>query len=278
MGMIQVLNYGGGIQSVAICVLIRRGLLPRPDHIVIADTGYEVQSTWDYLEQVTQPYLLPIGLQVEIVSPEYGRYGLYDNQGGLLMPMHTATGQLRTFCSGNWKRDVVNEYIYGRYPLAESFYSKAEKRQKYRRVYVDMCKWIGFSFDEKQRATLSPERQGIAIRYPLFEASLALGQQVTRQVCRDIIKAEGLPLPCKSRCWFCPHQSNAEWRELRDTSPDEFNKAVRFDTEHRDSMPDERRCDSTIYLHSSRKPLVFVNLEAESSGNSRQCQLGTCFV
>jgi hypothetical protein len=275
--MIQVLNYGGGIQSVAICVLIKRGVLPKPDHIVIADTGYEVQSTWDYLNQVTQPYLRDMGLRVEIASPAYGRYGLYDNAGGLLMPVHTATGQMRTFCSGNWKRDVVNEYIYGCYPMQESYTSKKHQCQMYRRVYADLCKWIGFSFDEKHRATLTPERKGVTIRYPLFEASVTLGRQMTRQVCKDLIVAEGLPLPRKSRCWHCPHQSNAEWRELRDTSPPEWAQAVQFDEAHRDAMPDVTMHDSRVYLHNSRAALAEADLD-EDSGTHRQCGLGTCFV
>lgn len=38
---IEILNYGGGRQTVAMCILIKRGVLPRPDHIIIADTGRE---------------------------------------------------------------------------------------------------------------------------------------------------------------------------------------------------------------------------------------------
>lgn len=274
---LQVLNYGGGIQSVAICVLIKRGVLPRPDHIIIADTGYEVQSTWSYLKSVTQPYLKDIGLYVEIAPASMGRYGLYDRQDKLLMPMHTATGQLRTHCSGNWKRDVVNEYIYSLYPLREGYHSKTHKRQCYRRVYVEMCKWIGFSLDEGRRANLKPERKGISIRYPLFEASMKLFRQITRRVCEEIILSEGLPLPRKSRCWHCPHQSNAEWRELRDTSPGEWHAACHFDDKHRSSMTDERFTDSRVYLHRSRTRLRDANLDG-GEDIATQCTMGVCFV
>jgi hypothetical protein len=39
-----VLNYGGGRQTVAICILIARGILPKPDRIVIAEQrGVEVE-------------------------------------------------------------------------------------------------------------------------------------------------------------------------------------------------------------------------------------------
>ena len=54
---------GGGIQSVAIGVLFKEGVLPKPDFAGIADTGRECQSTWDYLDGVLNPYLRDTGVQ-----------------------------------------------------------------------------------------------------------------------------------------------------------------------------------------------------------------------
>lgn len=47
---LSVWMYGGGTQSIAIAALILQGKLPVPTWAVIADTGREKQSTWDYLE------------------------------------------------------------------------------------------------------------------------------------------------------------------------------------------------------------------------------------
>lgn len=55
--MTIVWSYGGGVQSAAIGVLIREGVLPVPDLAVIADTGRERRSTWEYLRRFMQPYL-----------------------------------------------------------------------------------------------------------------------------------------------------------------------------------------------------------------------------
>lgn len=253
--MPTILNYGGGIQSVALCVLIARGVQPRPDHIVIADTGYEVASTWHYLEQHTQPLLASIGLAVEVAPHSLSRYNLTDRHGGLLIPAHTSTGQLRLFCSANWKRDVVNRWMQEEHSIR------------------DMEKWIGFSLDERRRAKLRPERQGIAIRYPLIELAL------TRSDCKTIILSAGLPLPQKSRCWFCPHQSNEEWRALRDTSPPaDWGRACAFDEDWRDAMPYEAADDSRIWLHRSRVPLSAADLSRDGLGDDGQCGLGMCFV
>ena len=40
----NILNYGGGRQTVAMLVAIKRELIERPDRIVIADTGREKTS------------------------------------------------------------------------------------------------------------------------------------------------------------------------------------------------------------------------------------------
>lgn len=65
--MTQVLGYGGGVQTVAMCLLVAKGVLPNPDRIVCADTSREVDSTWEYLDRYVQPYMLAeCGLTVEI--------------------------------------------------------------------------------------------------------------------------------------------------------------------------------------------------------------------
>ena len=56
-------SYGGGTQSVAIAVLVARGRLPRPELIVMADTGHERQRTWEYtarhVQQIVKMRLIP---------------------------------------------------------------------------------------------------------------------------------------------------------------------------------------------------------------------------
>src|SRR5205823_5953839 len=49
MSAATVLAYGGGTQTVGMCLLVGTGSLPRPDRIVMADTGREVRSTFAYL-------------------------------------------------------------------------------------------------------------------------------------------------------------------------------------------------------------------------------------
>jgi hypothetical protein len=44
--MFNILSYGGGIQTIAMCVLVAQDRLERPDAIIVADTGREMPTTW----------------------------------------------------------------------------------------------------------------------------------------------------------------------------------------------------------------------------------------
>lgn len=64
----QIWNNGGGTQSAAIAALIVTGQLPTPDLAVIADTGRERSSTWDYLNAYIAPALASVGVQIHRVD------------------------------------------------------------------------------------------------------------------------------------------------------------------------------------------------------------------
>lgn len=242
--MTEVLNFGGGRQTVAMCVLVEQGILPRPDYIVAADTGREVKTTWQYLEEHIQPRMAALGLEVIVAPHTLATVDLYGKNGDLLVPTYTPTGKLPTYCSVEWKRRVV--------------------RRELRKRGVDGASmWIGYSWDERGRAVKQVDSYWPEF-YPLID------RQITRANCEQIILAAGLPLPHKSRCFMCPHQDDDEWSEL---SPEEWQAAVATDEELRDA--DDR---GGVFLHHSRKPLADVVLEPGKADPTRKCQLGMCFV
>ena len=72
---------------------------------------------------------------------------------------------------------------------------------------------------------------------------------------------------------MCPHQHNAEWREVK-ADPALWAEAVALDDEMREA--DER---GGVFLHAQRVPLAQADLEADDRKEpSRQCGLGMCFV
>lgn len=244
----QVLSYGGGTQSVAMALLVLDGVLPRPDLILCADTSREATSTWEYLDLYVRPLIGLAGIKVEISSHELATVDLYSHKGTLLLPVYTATGKFRTFCSNEWKVAVNERYLRGRgIKSADS--------------------WIGYSVDESSRVKGHGESPWFR-RYPLLELMLS------KSDCERIILSHGMPLPPKSACYMCPHRHNVEWRFLRDNHPADFEKACVLDEEIRED--DEQH---SVYLHESRVPLRQANLDAiDRREPSRQCGLGNCFI
>jgi hypothetical protein len=253
--MKQILSYGGGRQTIAICVLIARGILPKPDAIVMADTGREAPTTWTYLATHVKPLLATVGLEVEIASRDLAKVDLHAHNGDLLLPVYTGAGKLRGWCSGEWKRDVCDRHL------------------KSNGIESGVL-WIGYALDERRRVTRmlkSERRERFGKRFPLVELMLTTSQ------CVELVKNAGLPEPPVSSCWMCPNRKNAEWRLLRDECPPEFTAACDLDDElRRDDIEDGH---SGVYLHHSRKPLREADLDADDAGEiSRQCGLGMCFV
>lgn len=119
-----ILNYGGGRQTIAMLVMIAKGVFPRPDYVVCADTGREIQSTWDYLEAVARPYCAPHGIEIHVAPHSLSTVDLYGLNGDLLVPAYTPTGKLPKFCSTEWKTRVVSGpgvYLHhSAVPLAEA--------------------------------------------------------------------------------------------------------------------------------------------------------------
>ena len=241
----NVLNYGGGWQTTGMLVLIEQGKLPRPDRIVIADTGREKKSTWRYLEATARPQMRAIGLDIEIAPRSLARVDLYSHKGDLLLPVYTKTGKLPAFCSNEWKQRVVSRYLG--HPKGA-------------------VNWIGFTFDERTRIKDPTGRW-----FPLVEMML------TKTDIRQIIRDAGWPDPTSSACWMCANMGNAEWRDVRDSDPLDFEAACQLDEEIREQ--DIFNGGTGVWLHHSRIPLREADLDAEDrKGPARQCGLGLCMI
>lgn len=211
-------SYGGGVQSAAIAVLVQRGQLPAPDHVVIADTGREAEATWAYMREVIEPFL---GRKFTVAGHELSTVDLYSGNGDLLMPMFTSSGgKLPTFCSTEWKRRVVHRQL--------------------RSLGVKSCRlWMGISVDEIGRAKPSSVAW-IEHRFPLI-----MDFPMHRTECLALVASAGLPEPPRSSCWCCPHRRDDEWASL---PADELAKAIRLEEELREKDPG-------VFLHRSRVPL-----------------------
>ena len=79
---------------------------------------------------------------------------------------------------------------------------------------------LGISLDEFGRARSSSGFDYQTLEYPL------IAMRLTVQDCINIIAREGLPIPPKSSCWFCPFRTRRMWQEQRENEPELFAKSV----------------------------------------------------
>lgn len=241
-------SYGGGVQSVAIAVLIKEGVLPKPDLAVIADTGRERRTTWEYLDGVVRPFLAGAGVEIQTAPHTLARKDLYDDSGLTLMPAYTAEGRLAAFCSGEWKRDVIERWL--------------------RLQGVKECvSWIGYSIDEMRRVPKKNHRGWCKLEFPLID------RMINRAMCYRLIEAAGLPVPRKSRCYQCPHQDAEEWAEVL-ADPIDGPKAVACDEDVRANDPQGKG----LYLHYSRVPLRTVGAGDGVATPLQPCDGGSCWT
>lgn len=247
-------SYGGGVQTIAILCLIAKGKLPHPALAVMADTGRERSTTWQYLDEYARPLMDEMGLPFHVAEHNLATVDLYSHRGKLLIPAFTQSGKLPTFCSNEWKRRVVERHLrslgYGP------------------KCPVQM--WLGMSLDEIERMKHSPT-SWIDHRYPLIE-----DVRLRRIECETIIERFGLPVPPKSACWMCPHLNNDEWQEIKKQSPDNFSQAIELEQTASDA--DKR---GGVYLHRSLTPLAdidFDSLDEQAPTLFDGCDSGFCFV
>jgi hypothetical protein len=244
----KVWSSGGGVQSTAIAALIVRGVIPKPDLCVIADTGYEASTTWEYMNSVTAPALEKVGITLHRVkSEQYRTVGMYSSKGAILIPAFTTdtgkVGKLPTYCSNEWKGRVIQRFVKTQTD-AKSF------------SFV-----MGMSMDELKRVKQITGKW--EYEYPLIKL------RMNRQDCLCLVDKMGWPEPPRSSCWLCPNRGTAEWQYLKDTSPQDFRQAVDFEL----AMQEK---DEDLWLTQSEKPLS--ELVSAAGMFTGRCDSGFCFV
>lgn len=239
-------SYGLGTQSTAMLVLVAQGRLPKPDRVVIADTGREAQIGWDYFHTYAEPLMRDLGLRVEIAPHSLATVDLYDKHGKTLLPVFTAKGKLPTFCSVEWKVRVIRRHL---------------RAQGVRRCVT----WLGISTDEIERLKQND------VQWQRLHWPLCFDVPMSRASCRLLVQEWGWPDPPRSSCYICPHRLDSEWQRI---TPAERREAERIDAEVREHDP---RHDS--YLYHGRKPLALATLAAEHKPSLFDaCDSGFCWT
>lgn len=251
---VQLWSCGGGRQSAGIAALIVQGQLPKPDHVAMVALEREFRQVWPYVNRYVRPALVALGIPFTAVRrSDYATKGLWGGADGktILLPAHTdqsgEASKLSEFCSGEWKREVMLRW--------------AAEQIDWKRRGVD--NWVGISWEERERRR-GARRQWLKPVYPLLDM-----RPTTVSGCLAAVAAVGWPEPPRSRCSYCPNQSDSEWLEL---TSDEFNAACQTEDEI-------RAIDPHAFLHKMLIPLRDVTLKAsdDNGGLFGGCSAGTCY-
>lgn len=245
---IRVLSLGAGVQSSALLYMMIDGIIPKADHAIFADTGWEPAKVYEHLNYLKQ-LMDNADIMFHQVTAGNIRQDMLSGGRFTTMPFHLANDN---GSKGIIRRQCTSEYKIN--PLLKKQRELAGLKPGQRHKDHLMTTVIGISYDESQRMR-DPAFPWLRHDYPLVD------RRITRQDCINYATKHGYRTPPRSACIGCPFKSNDEWRRLRDEQSDEWQDAVEFDTAIRN--PENKVVKllrGTAYLHQSLKPLAEADL------------------
>lgn len=262
---LRCLSLGAGVQSTTMALMAAHGEIgPMPDAAIFADTGWEPKAVYEHLDRLEKALPFP----VHRVSAGNIRDAIIvsKNPSGRFaaVPWFTSNG-------GMGRRQCTREYKVE--PIARQQRALLGYRPRQRIPVGSAEVWIGISTDEAIRIKPSFKRWQIN-RWPLIEKGMS------RRDCEAWLSARGWSAP-KSACLGCPYHSDAQWRAIRDGSPEEWADVVEVDRLLRDGGT-VRGMRHHQFMHRSLKPIGEVDLStAEERGQGdlfgNECE-GMCGV
>lgn len=222
---LRVVSYGGGVQSTALLVLAARRVIDFPVFLM-ANVGDDSEDprTLAYVAEHATPYAKAHGITLEVhrrhkrdgsVETVKGRI-LREGSASLTIPFRRDNGMPgKRSCTADFKRRVTGKRLKALGASADNPATVA----------------LGYSLDEIHRCNATAAEPHERLTFPLVGLGEETGLKMTRQDCIELIRSEGLPVPPKSSCYFCPFHRPEVWLDLRRQRPDLFDDAVALERE-----------------------------------------------
>lgn len=215
--------FGAGLNSTA--MLIGAVFQGQPiDLILFADTGNERPETYKHRDQVSE-WLQAHGYPaVETVSRDGDYESLGDRCKGEDMGPSLAYGFRHKACSQKWKVAPQRKRIQNWEPAR-----RAWDQDEY------VIKLIGYDVGETHRYQEAYDDQnGYAFEYPLVD------WRWDRDDCERVIAfADGICMPPKSSCYFCPSMKPEEILQLRRRHPDLYEDAIEIENAMQSTLQED---------------------------------------
>lgn len=207
-----ILNYGGGVNSTALLILVANGICkdvdPKETLVLFADTGAERPDTYNYIT-LAQQYCKEKNISFEIVRAPYTLEEYVYHSG--LLPSRTFR-----WCTHRLKIRPIRRRA-NMHDVAKPYYQL-----------------IGIDASESTRQRQHGLYKEAIERYPLLEMGL------NRQDCISLIKDMNLAVPPKSSCFCCPFQRLSSFVLLASIYPQLGEKALRLEVAANKLRKDER--------------------------------------
>ena len=211
---LNIVSFGGGTNSAALLVGLHQHGIP-VDLITFADTGAEHPHTYRFLETMNQwlrEHEMPPITVVEKMDRNGNRLTLETECLRSCTLPSIAYGFKR--CSQKHKIGPQEKFC-NHHPLCRDVWQAGER----------VTRFIGYDAGERKRYEHSKKYneadKKYKNRYPLIE-----DWHWTRDDCIRVIQEEGLPLPGKSSCFFCPSMKRDEVEALKRQHPDLYRRAL----------------------------------------------------
>lgn len=196
--MTNIISYGAGQNSTAMIILMfNEGI--KIDGIIFAETGNEMPKTYEFLPEFKE-WCRKRNIDFITVKSKLGNLKKH-YESNKIIPY-----RMYRSCTHKFKIIPIFDYIKEKYGIKHP---------------INM--FMGISYEEKKRADKISGRKQFHFVYPLIEKA------IDRKGCVNIIKKEGLSVPVKSGCYFCPFQVKKEWIKLYKEYPDLFDECIKFE-------------------------------------------------
>ena len=221
-----IVCYGGGVDSTAMLIALKREGIA-PDLVMFADTGGEKPETYEYVRSI-DTWLASWGAPAVTwvkykPSPRVG-YGTLegnclDNETlpSLAFGLHS--------CSLKWKVAPQDQFLKGvsRGPNKCNGWQPALESWAAGLKPIRLIGYDAGPADTRRRRRAVNEDESFRYVFPLQ----TLGW--TRETCIKVILEEGLAVPLKSACFFCPASKQWELWWLAGSHPDLLLRALRIE-------------------------------------------------
>lgn len=240
--------------------LSAEGILPKVEYAIFADTGWEPKAVYEHLDRLEREIAEPAGIPIIRVSSGNIRDdALNPDHRFASMPLYILNrdgrpGMTRRQCTGEYKVKPIKKKV--RDLLGYPYPARVPKG-----VFVEQ--WIGISTDEFHRAK-DADVKYMRNTHPLIDMNWS------RSDCVRYLTSLGLSETPKSSCLGCPFHGNAQWRNIRDSSPEEWADVVEFAAAIRKGNDRANVSGNKLlgeaFLHRSRVPLDQAPIDHVTAG------------